>query len=227
MATSEVTVTGDDLALNTDHIVGAPGTVTYTSSDPSVATVDADGVVTAVGLGESTVTAQVSIGGEEVRSNPVRVSVVTPPNPPTGQVWASDLPFVTETNGWGPVERDRSNGEADADDGRVLTLGSTAYAKGLGVHASSEVGLYLGGQCSRLTAAVGLDAEVGTGGSVVFEVRADGRVVWTSPRLTGGAPATPVDVDLAGATTVQLRVTDGGDGNSYDHADWADARLTC
>lgn len=62
---------------------------------------------------------------------------------------------------------------------------------------------------------------------MVFEVWADGEQVWKSPLLTNTDPASPVDVDLAGATTLQLRVTDGGDGNQYDHADWADARLTC
>ncbi|WP_392756635.1 NPCBM/NEW2 domain-containing protein [Streptomyces sp. LN590] len=127
----------------------------------------------------------------------------------------------------GPVERDQSNGEQAVDDGGPVTIGTTAYTKGLGVHAASDVGLHLGKQCSRLTAAVGVDAEAAGRGSVVFEVWADGEQVWKSPLLTNTDPASPVDVDLAGATTLQLRVTDGGDGNQYDHADWADARLTC
>ena len=34
-----------------------------------------------------------------------------PPPPPTGTEYLSDLPWTSATNGWGPVERDRSNGE--------------------------------------------------------------------------------------------------------------------
>ena len=41
--------------------------------------------------------------------------------------------------------------------------------------------------------------------------------------MTGGKPARTADVDLAGVQILGLRVTDGGDGSSYDHADWADA----
>ena len=183
--------------------------------------------MTGAGKGRAVITAQATIDGERVRSNAVTVSVATPPAPPSGQVWVSDLTFTSQSNGWGPVEPDLSNGELGAGDGRPLTIGTTAYAKGLGVHATSEVGLHLGKLCSRLTAAVGVDAEVGGLGSVVFEVWADGRQVWQSPVLTGTSSASPVDVDLTGATKVQLRVTDGGDGGGYDHADWADARLTC
>jgi hypothetical protein len=34
------------------------------------------------------------------------------------------------------------------------------YAKGLGVNAASDVALYLGGNCSRFTATVGVDDDV-------------------------------------------------------------------
>jgi len=32
---------------------------------------------------------------------------------------------------------------------------------------------------------------------------------------------------VTGATSLQLLVTNGGDNMNYDHADWADAKLTC
>jgi hypothetical protein len=34
-------------------------------------------------------------------------------------------------------------------------------------------------------------------------------------------------VDTTGTRMLSLRVTDGGDGKNFDHADWADARLSC
>ncbi|WP_345712001.1 NPCBM/NEW2 domain-containing protein, partial [Kineococcus glutinatus] len=56
-----------------------------------------------------------------------------------GATYVSDTAFRTVRNGWGPVERDRSNGGQAAGDGKTLTIGTTTYAKGLGVHAASEV----------------------------------------------------------------------------------------
>lgn len=75
MAASEVTVTGDDLALNADNITDAPVTVTYAGSDPSVARVDSRGRITATGTGRTVITARATIGGHRVVSNPVTVSV--------------------------------------------------------------------------------------------------------------------------------------------------------
>jgi len=48
---------------------------------------------------------------------------------------------------------------------------------------------------------------------------------YTSQVLTGRSPTVPVSVPVAGAQTLRLVVTDAGDGNAYDHADWAGARL--
>ena len=68
---------------------------------------------------------------------------------------------MSETNGWGPVERDRSNGESSGGDGLPLSIGGVTYAKGIGVHAPSEVSVYLGRSCERFTAKIGLDDETG------------------------------------------------------------------
>ena len=45
--------------------------------------------------------------------------------------------------------------------------------------------------------------------------------------LTGADAARRLDVDVTGAQRLELRVTDGGNGNGNDHADWAAARLAC
>ncbi|MBX6354430.1 MAG: beta-galactosidase [Micromonosporaceae bacterium] len=153
-------------------------------------------------------------------------TVRVPPPAPTGTVYVSDLPF-TSTNGWGPVERDTSNGENQAGDGHPITLNGTVYAKGLGVHAIGDVTVYLGGACSRFTAVVGVDDEVGGGGSVTFTVLADGEPVAATPVLTGNSASVPIDADLTGAQQLDLVIGDGGNGNGSDHGDWADAKLVC
>jgi hypothetical protein len=40
-------------------------------------------------------------------------------------------------------------------------------------------------------------------------------------------PARALTVDVRGVHELTLRVTDGGDDTSLDHASWGDARLTC
>ena len=149
------------------------------------------------------------------------------PAPPTAETAVSALPFLSATNGWGPVERDTSNGEANAGDGRTITIAGTTYPTGLGVHANGDVALYLDGHCTRFTAVAGVDDEVGNAGSVSFSVIADGRTLLSTPTVTGAEAGIPIDVDITGATIVDLIVGDGGNGNGNDHADWAAARLTC
>ncbi|MER7690327.1 beta-galactosidase [Streptomyces sp. NPDC097610] len=153
-------------------------------------------------------------------------AVQVPPRAPDGVTYISDLPLVTAVNGWGPVEKDSSNGESAAGDGHPITIAGTTYAKGLGVHADSRVRVYLGGVCTRFTATAGVDDEVGDSGSVSFQVAADGRTLLDSPVRYGSDDGTAVDVDVTGARWLDLRVDGGGDVSS-DHADWADAKVTC
>ena len=131
------------------------------------------------------------------------------------------------TNGWGPVEKDRSNNDIAQGDGQTLTLNGTTYAKGLGAHAASDVRYVLGGNCTRFKASVGVDDEVGANGSVVFEVYADQTEVYDSGLMTGTTATRTIDVSIAGASELRLVVTDGGDGINSDHADWALARIEC
>ncbi|MGX9885637.1 NPCBM/NEW2 domain-containing protein [Streptomyces sp. NPDC002276] len=156
---------------------------------------------------------------------PFTASVVVAP--PAGTSYLGDLPWMSTANGWGPVERNTSNGESAAGDGNPLTLGGVVYAKGLGVHAESEVDYYTGKTCEKVTADVGVDDEKGANGTVAFEIWADGTKVASTGVLTNAMPAQPVTADVTGAQVVRLVVTDGGDGIDSDHADWANAQLTC
>ncbi|MGW4891488.1 NPCBM/NEW2 domain-containing protein [Kitasatospora sp. NPDC004240] len=156
-----------------------------------------------------------------------RVTPTSPVAPPAGVTQLSDLPFASAANAWGPPERDRSNGDHAAGDGRTLGIRGTAYAKGLGVHGPSDIGFHLGGACRGLVARVGVDDEAYGNGSVVFQVWKDGVLAADSGRLTGKDPAKALSADLTGATAVRLVVTDAGDGGGWDHADWADVRIAC
>jgi hypothetical protein len=135
-------------------------------------------------------------------------------------VYVSDLNWTSTTNGWGPVEKDKSNGEQAIGDGTTITLNGISYTKGLGVHANSEVDYALGGNYTRFTSDIGVDDESGARGTVVFQVWADGGKLYDSGVMTGSSATKTISVDVTGKQNLQLIVTDAGDGNGSDHADW-------
>ena len=74
--------------------------------------------------------------------------------------YLSDLNWVgVPQNGWGPVERDMSNGHNGALDGLPITLNGVVYPKGLGAHATSQIVYNLAGQYARFISDVGVDDE--------------------------------------------------------------------
>ncbi|MFB7374918.1 endo-alpha-N-acetylgalactosaminidase family protein [Streptomyces sp. NPDC056222] len=167
-----------------------------------------------------------TVGGE-ARKLSAATSVRTLPPPPTTDSWASDLDWTSAANGWGPVERDLSNGETGTGDGGPLRIGGVGYAKGLGAHAPSTIRYYLGGKCTSVTAEVGVDDVQTSRGSVQFSVLADGTEKVKSPVLKATDTAWSLTADVTGATYVELVAGDGGDGNGNDHADWGNARFHC
>jgi len=140
--------------------------------------------------------------------------------------WASAMTWTSVTNGWGPPERDRSIGETGASDGRTLTLNGATYARGIGCHATSRITIALNQRYDWFLSDVGVDDEIGgTSGSIVFRVYVDGGLRYDSGLINGSTSVQSVMVDVMGGSSMLLEVTDGGDGRSQDHADWAGARL--
>ncbi|MER7516436.1 endo-alpha-N-acetylgalactosaminidase family protein [Streptomyces sp. NPDC126499] len=166
------------------------------------------------------------IGGQPRRLT-AATTVRTLPPPPTADAWASDLDWTSAANGWGPAEKDLSNGGTGSGDGGPLRIGGVTYAKGLGTHATAKVRYYLGGRCTSFTAEVGVDDAQTTRGSVQFSVLADGTEKAKSPVLKAADSAWPLTADVTGASYVDLVVGDAGDGNGNDHADWGNARFHC
>jgi hypothetical protein len=158
--------------------------------------------------------------------------VAAPPPSPTPSIsepvsYMGDLTWVNASNGWGPPEIDRSNGERAPDDGGPIRIGTSAFDHGIGAHAPSRIVVELDARCSLFLADVGLDEEVGDRGSVVFEVWGDGERLGVSGIVRGPQAAVPIAADLEGVSQMEMVVTPGGDGNAFDHADWGNARLAC
>jgi hypothetical protein len=142
-----------------------------------------------------------------------------------GTTYLSDLAWVSATNGWGPVERDMSNGGKAAGDGLTLTLNGITYQKGLGAHANSTITYSLaGGGWKTFRTDVGLDDEEGLAGRATFRVYVDGKKVFDSGTMTATSATKSVNVSISGRRQLQLVVDSNGSIDS-DHADWAGARL--
>ena len=137
----------------------------------------------------------------------------------------SGLDPTAASNGYGPYERDRSNGGPAAGDGGPLRIGGTVYPKGLGVVPASSITYNLQGAYKSFQADVGIDDVVAHHGSVVFQVWVDNVKVYDSGKITGIRAPVPVSVDVSGKAGLRLVVADAGDGSDYDHADWGGARL--
>ena len=109
--------------------------------------------------------------------------------------------------------------------GSGLKINDKPFANGLGCFAPSLQEYALNRQFKRFTADVGVDAATEGKGSVVFEIYGDGKKLWNSPVMSGLDAAKSVDLPVAGIDRLRLVVTDAGDGNRYDAADWCNATL--
>ncbi len=146
---------------------------------------------------------------------------------PKGLTYISDLPFVSATNGFGPVERDMSVGGSGANDGGPLSIDGVGYAKGLGTNSVSSVVIAVPAGCTSFSSDVGVDDSAAGRGSVTFTVLADGTQVASTGVMRGGQPPQHLTADIAGVKQLTLNVGDAGDGNGHDNADWGGAQLMC
>ncbi len=135
-------------------------------------------------------------------------------------VWLSDLDLAQVRQSLGQAQKDKSM------EGKPLAIGGKAYERGIGMHSEASFELQVHPGAEKFMAAVGVDDEVGKNGCVEFGVYADSKRIWSSGPMRGGDAAKPVEVNLQGLARLLLVVREGGDGPAYDHADWADARVT-
>ncbi len=145
----------------------------------------------------------------------------------------SDLPYYVNYNGWGEVQSDRSI------EGNPLRIGGKEYAKGIGSHANSNVGVDITGLCPEgdtvlFKAELGIDDEVDshyTDGAV-FQIwrnrPAEGfyEKALETPVLGNKDAPYSVEVDVTGFNDVGI-VTDMQADNYSDHTDAGDARFEC
>nr|WP_321378749.1 NPCBM/NEW2 domain-containing protein [uncultured Bacteroides sp.] len=135
-------------------------------------------------------------------------------------VWLDQLDLSPTTQGWGLPKKNKT-----VDD-NIMTIAGKTFERGFGTHAESSLFIQLDGKANSFTAQVGIDDEVkGRNSAVEFIVYGDGVKLWSSGVMHEGDTARPCNVKLSGVKKLGLVVTEGGNGNSSDHADWADAKF--
>jgi hypothetical protein len=168
-------------------------------------------------------------GETEVQTKSFVKEVTVLPEP-EDELNLGDMEWVSAKDGWKTQPaRNKSIG------GNAITIAGETYEKGVGTNSESEITVYLGGKNYRFTAAAGIDDEAiddynKTGAAyqppqVTFELWADGVKVYDSGLVNMERPKVNIDVLIKNCRELLLKVTDGGNTNSYDHGDWADAKF--
>ena len=135
-------------------------------------------------------------------------------------VWLDQLDLSVASQGWGVPKKNRS-----VDD-NIMTIAGKTFERGFGTHGESSLFIQLDGKANSFTAQVGIDDEVkGRQPAAEFIVYGDGAKLWSSGIMHEDDAAQLCSVKLSGVKKLQLLVTDGGNGDSSDHADWADAKF--
>jgi len=145
---------------------------------------------------------------------------------------------AAEWTGWGgPIDLDNATIGEGAGSRNEIVIGGTYFERGIGTHAAAKFVYDLtGAGYKRFECYVGMSdekdpAECGNGGSAEFIFTVDGKELAKSPKLIGTeggkeVEAFKIEFDIpSGAKELVIQVTDGGDGNSCDHAAIGDAKL--
>jgi len=110
--------------------------------------------------------------------------------------------------------------------GDPIVIAGQQYPWGIGVHANSALTFTLGKRFRLFRSAIGIADQVKTHGSVIFQVLGDGKVLYTSPTVTSAATEQrEIEVHIEGVDRLTLKVTDAGDLDLGDVANWGSARL--
>ncbi|WUL59592.1 sigma-70 family RNA polymerase sigma factor [Streptomyces sp. NBC_00344] len=108
-----------------------------------------------------------------------------------------------------------------------LRAGGDAYGNGITVRTPSSVTIELNRRCSAYQALAGVDDMTLGRGAARFSVYGDGVRLWSSGVVSGGDPAVPVEVGIAGRSTIRLVVERGAGFGPVALADWAQSRISC
>ena len=105
--------------------------------------------------------------------------------------------------------------------GGPLKLRGKTYAKGIGMQSKTLIRYDISDQPYRqFRCVIGIDDDAGDGGSVIFRVYLDGKVVKETAVQRGGAPIVLLKVPIEKAKTLALEADYADNAHVNDLADW-------
>ena len=137
----------------------------------------------------------------------------------------SDLNWKSATIGSGSVRKDRA---VSGNQIRLLNEDNSVetFAKGIGTHSYSEI-VYNSEGYDIFDTWVGIDRHVAEKkvSSVKFKVYVDGELKAETDVMRIDTPKKRLVVDVRNSKEIKLVVDVADNGNTWDHADWADAKF--
>lgn len=137
----------------------------------------------------------------------------------------SDLNWKSATIGSGSVRKDRA---VSGNQIRLLNEDNSVetFAKGIGTHSYSEI-VYNSEGYDVFDTWVGIDRHVADKkvSSVNFKVYVDGELKAETGVMRIDTPKKRLVVDVRNSKEIKLVVDVADNGNTWDHADWADAKF--
>jgi hypothetical protein len=110
--------------------------------------------------------------------------------------------------------------------GAALINKGVEYPTAFGMHSNAGLSYSLRQRFARFTADIGLpDYLKESRASVVFQVIGDDKTIWESHLIKAGESLTRCDVDVSKVEHLTLKILDGGDGITDDHAFLANLAL--
>lgn len=99
------------------------------------------------------------------------------------------------------------------------------FRRGIGSHANSIIQYDLAKKFRRFSTQYGVDTGATVEASVIFQILADNKLIFTSERMGKFDLPESIELDIAGVESLSLVTNNAGDGINGDHADWLEPTL--
>jgi NPCBM/NEW2 domain len=108
-------------------------------------------------------------------------------------------------------------------DGEPIVL-DRPYARGLSLHAHTELEYDLKGKYKKFAAILGVDSRIGSDSQPKVTIEVDGRAAFTE--IITAKNVVPVNIDVTGANSIRIIVTSRNLFDLHDHVTLANPKLT-
>ncbi|MEN9841876.1 MAG: hypothetical protein RL376_1676 [Verrucomicrobiota bacterium] len=136
--------------------------------------------------------------------------------PSLEKVYLDQLDLTNATQGYAETR------SGVAASGSRISIDGTTYNHAVGTHSNGMIVVELNGIATQFKSTVGVDDNANEDGSVRFTLIGDGVVLAKTDVMYKQDKPRALNANISGVKQLVLKVDDGGDGISNDHAVWAE-----